>query len=1304
MKTLLVGALIFVCFPGVARGQGCDGSGNCYVRAGATGSGTGANWTNAFTGFGTGTGSINPAMMMRGVTYWIASGSYGGPTFSTPLSGTSVITIEAATTASHGQASDWNNSFAGQAVFGETEITTGYWTFNGQTRGSDWQSNYTLKFWNQSDDEGSSITLSTAATNVTFEYVEVEGTGMTGGAFPNNSTADKCDTDNCGVWSDSAIYTQVGSDIADNLYVGYSYIHHTGNTTFQMDDGVNSNLTWEYNWISYNHTGQNGQHDEAYSLYGSNVTIRYNVFQDICGSGIITTAGVGTPSLQNWAVYGNLFFWDAAYASLDGQYGLATIDNAVLDFLGENLTGYVYFYNNTIAGFYNSVADTPGAAFSTLPISGNGGYSTGNPTVQVYNNLWYGSGYTINDGAPYCAIVTSATCTEDYDAFYQGGIPSGDFQNPLEAHGQTGTGSWSPFVYSSPSTIAGFGLVTPDPFLSNPGIPLSSPYNMDMLGTTRGANGIWDRGALQILTTTTATPTFSPVAGIYNSTQSVSISDVTPGAAVYYTTDGTTPTASSTPYTGPVSVPQTTTINAFATSASLPNSAMVSDIYVLQTATPALSPAGGIYYNTQSVSISDATAGAAIYYTTDGTTPTPSSTPYAGPISVPQTTTINAIATSASLPISAVASDVYVLQTATPTFRPAPGTYSSTQSVSISDATAGAAIYYTTDGTTPTPSSTPYAGPISVTRTTTINAIATSASFPISAVASAAYVLRTAKPTFRPAGGTYSSTQSVSISDATAGAAIYYTTDGTTPTPSSTPYAGPISVTQTTTINAIATSASLPSSAVASATYVLQTSTPKFSPAGGTYSSTQSVSISDATAGAAIYYTTDGTTPTTSSTPYTGPVSVTQNTTIKAIATSASLANSLVASATFTLQAATPSFSPAGGTYNSSQSITLADASSGVTIYYTTDGTTPTTSSTKYSGPISITQSTTVNAMAAAAGWSSSAVATAIYTLQLQAATPSFSLAGGTYNNSQSITLADASSGATIYYTTNGATPTTSSTKYSGPISITQSTTVNAMAAAAGWSSSAVATAIYTLQAAAPSFSLAGGTYNSSQSVTLADASSGATIYYTTDGTTPTTSSTKYSGPISITQSTTVNAMAAAAGWSSSAVATATYTLQAAAPSFSLAGGTYNNSQSVTLADTSSGITIYYTTDGTTPTTSSTKYSGPISITQSTTVNAMAAAPGWSSSAVATAIYTLQAAAPSFSLAGGTYNRSQSITLADASSGVTVYYTTDGTTPTTSSARYRGPISVTRTSTINAIATRTGWTNSSVASATYIIK
>ena len=53
-----------------------------------------------------------------------------------------------------------------------------------------------------------------------------------------------------------------------------------------------------------------------------------------------------------------------------------------------------------------------------------------------------------------------------------------------------------------------------------------------------------------------------------------------------------------------------------------------------------------------------------------------------------------------------------------------------------------------------------------------------------------------------------------------------------------------------------------------------------------------------------------------------------------------------------TTQAATPTFSPAAGTYSGAQSVTISDATSGATIYYTTNGTTPTTSSTKYTGTI----------------------------------------------------------------------------------------------------------------------------------------------------------------------------------------------------------------------------------------------------------------------------------------------------------------------------------------------------------------
>jgi hypothetical protein len=163
--------------------------------------------------------------------------------------------------------------------------------------------------------------------------------------------------------------------------------------------------------------------------------------------------------------------------------------------------------------------------------------------------------------------------------------------------------------------------------------------------------------------------------------------------------------------------------------------------------------------------------------------------------------------------------------------------------------------------------------------------------------------------------------------------------------------------------------------------------TPMFTPVGGTYTSTQSVTISDATAGAAIYYTVNGTTPTTSSTRYTGSISVAATTTIKAMAVASGYTKSAVASATYTIQvpppvAAMPGFTPGAGTYTSTQSVTISDATSGATIYYTLDGTTPTTSSTQYAGPINVAATTTINAMAVASGFTSSVVASATYTIQ----------------------------------------------------------------------------------------------------------------------------------------------------------------------------------------------------------------------------------------------------------------------------------------------------------------------------------
>ena len=248
--------------------------------------------------------------------------------------------------------------------------------------------------------------------------------------------------------------------------------------------------------------------------------------------------------------------------------------------------------------------------------------------------------------------------------------------------------------------------------------------------------------------------------------------------------------------------------------------------------------------------------------------------------------------------------------------------------------------------------------------------------------------------------------------------------------------------------------------------------------------------------------------------------------------------------------AATPTFSPAGGTYSAAQTVTLSDSTTGAAIYYTTDGSTPTNTSTPYSKPFTVSATTTVNAIAAdPPNYLNSTVATATYTINLPvAATPAFSPAPGTFTSVQSVTLSDSTTGAAIYYTTNGSTPTAASTLYSAPIAVSATTTIEAIAVASGYTNSAVATGAYTINiptAATPAFSPAPGSFSSAQSVTLSDATTGAAIYYTTNGTMPTTASTLYSAstPIAVSSTTTINAIAIASGYLNSPAATGTYTI-----------------------------------------------------------------------------------------------------------------------------------------------------------------
>ena len=161
--------------------------------------------------------------------------------------------------------------------------------------------------------------------------------------------------------------------------------------------------------------------------------------------------------------------------------------------------------------------------------------------------------------------------------------------------------------------------------------------------------------------------------------------------------------------------------------------------------------------------------------------------------------------------------------------------------------------------------------------------------------------------------------------------------------------------------------------------------------------------------------------------------------------------------------AAAPTFNVAPGIYMTAQTVSVSDATAGAVINYTTNGATPTTASNLYSGPITVSSTETVQAIATAGGYSTSTVATAAYTITPAAATPTFSVGSGTYTTAQAVSISDSTPGATIYYTTNGTTPTTSSSLYSVPITVASSETLEAIATATGFAASAVGTADYTI-------------------------------------------------------------------------------------------------------------------------------------------------------------------------------------------------------------------------------------------------
>ena len=178
-------------------------------------------------------------------------------------------------------------------------------------------------------------------------------------------------------------------------------------------------------------------------------------------------------------------------------------------------------------------------------------------------------------------------------------------------------------------------------------------------------------------------------------------------------------------------------------------------------------------------------------------------------------------------------------------------------------------------------------------------------------------------------------------------------------------------------------------------------------PAEADFIGEKEIEITCATPDAIIYYTTNGDTPTEESEEYSEPIIITATTTVKAIAVNEA-GESELASATYTRMAAKPVITAADGTFNIGESleVTITSVEDGVTIYYTLDGNDPTDASDVYSAPFSITETTTVKAIAVKEGCKNSEVADATYTaIDPSAAEFTFVASDGGYNNGAAVEL-----------------------------------------------------------------------------------------------------------------------------------------------------------------------------------------------------------------------------------------------------------------------------------------------------------
>lgn len=419
---------------------------NKYIRAGATGSNSGADWTNAYPSFAS-------VVWTRGNTYYVAGGTYSeNITIPTAESGVSWIIIKKANAADNSGAPGWDASFATtQAVInGTIYIHYGYFKIEGVTGSG--ASGHGIKFATASD--GVNIIAfyggyTTSPREV--HHVEVQGPGY---GYPTKGTM--------GIYWNSSVTNSKG------LWISNCFLH--GLTTNPITIGTLVGTSYsdygaliENNYISDSGSTNALVHGQGIQIYSSKgaayFIIRNNTFKNILGSSNIAYLGITNASYKHQRIYNNVFF------TTDKNTYHSSPSVIWTDNTSNTSSDYFFIYNNT---FYN-------ISLAQIRI-----YSTAaTTTVEAINNLWVNSNFSAGHAG------LTAVSNNSYYNNTGTGIPTREINQITE--------SADPFTNS-----AGYDFQLK--YTTNAkdhGMDLSSIFSTDILGNPRGRGYGWDIGAYE---------------------------------------------------------------------------------------------------------------------------------------------------------------------------------------------------------------------------------------------------------------------------------------------------------------------------------------------------------------------------------------------------------------------------------------------------------------------------------------------------------------------------------------------------------------------------------------------------------------------------------------------------------------------------------------------------------------------------------------------------------------------------------------------------------------------------------------